>query len=112
MLAAAGVQAAIGRYRQLKAEDPQAYDFSATALIEYAAALIDEQQQGAAVTILEMAAEEFPDAPGVFAALGNALVAENDLPAALAAYRRALTLQPDRRMRRSLQAAIDRLQHR
>ncbi len=92
-----GVDAALERYRALRRDyhGTRAYDFGERPLIEAAG----QQAQGGAteeaVALLELNAEYFPESGQTYTALGETHRTAGNTEAALAAYRRALEINPD-----------------
>lgn len=92
-----GTDAAVERYRALRRDyyGARAYDFRERPLIEAAGTLGQTGQVDAAVALLELNAEFLPESGQTFTALGETHRAAGNTEAALAAYRRALEIDPD-----------------
>jgi tetratricopeptide (TPR) repeat protein len=73
------------------------YDFGERSLNTLAMRLAAQGRQAEARRILELNAEQFPSSAGAAFELGRALEAAGDRDAAIAQYRRALTLQASHR---------------
>ncbi|WOJ96965.1 serine hydrolase [Congregibacter brevis] len=56
---------------------------------------LDRDQSSDAITVFTFSSERFPNSPNTFDSLGEALLSSGDTTAALAQYRRVLTLEPD-----------------
>jgi hypothetical protein len=93
-----GVDSAVAAYRALRTQHYGrfTYDFGERPLSTLAARLTAEGRQAEARRILELNAEQFPSSASAAFELGRALEA-GDRDAAIAQYRRALTLQANHR---------------
>lgn len=103
----AGVDAAIARYRELRehAMDEGAYDFGVWEMMELARMLEADGMVAEAAAMLELNEEFHPRDPAIPRELGTLYEALGRTDAAIAAYRRALGLNPrDRRTLDSLEA--------
>lgn len=94
-----GGDAAAARYRELRAEyfGGRAYDFAAGSLTGAMEALVGEERGADAVALGRVAVEFHGESTVVHTAMGQALEAAGDTGAAVAAYRRALELDPENR---------------
>lgn len=103
---AGGVDALVDRYHELRAEyyGHAAYDFGPAPLADVGTALVATDPD-AAVTVLRLNAELFPDSWQAHFNVGAALQAAGDREGAMAAYRRSLELNPgNREARQRLEA--------
>jgi hypothetical protein len=89
-----GVDSAIAEYGRLRAEEPDAWDFSEGQLEALGDALIRHGKVAEAVAILNLNSEQYPSSPRVWISLGKAQEQANDRNSAIANYRRALDLDP------------------
>ncbi len=102
----AGVDSAIAEYRQLrqKTYGMGVYDFGPITLAELARTLLAENEGDAALAMLRLNVEQYPEHAASHEAIGDILARRGDSAGALAAYERALELQPDnRRLRQKLE---------
>ena len=95
-LADAGLEAALARYAELREEfyGSHSYDFSEFTLPMYAQQLAAREQLDAAIALLQLNAENFPDSYYTQFALAELNSAANNKAAALDAYTRAIELNP------------------
>lgn len=109
-IAAAGVQAGIAQYRQLRAEmlDSGLYDFREPALNIVATTLRDQKKLPEALEVLKFNAEMFPRSVGANVIVGDLAAQLNDAATARSAYRRALELEPGNPAATRGLAAIDK----
>lgn len=89
-----GVGPAVERYRQLKKEQPDAYDFDAEELNLLGAKLLKKGQSREAVEILKLNTEAFPDLAHAHNRVGDAYSEAGQHEHAAQAYRKALALDP------------------
>jgi len=92
-----GLEATIARYNELREQyyGGFAYDFGERTLINFAEALIAQQQAEEAVQILQLNAGHYPESAPTYYAMGEAYVALDDREAAIAQFEKALELLPD-----------------
>ena len=94
IIATDGVDAAVRRYRQLMATDPDGYARGESVLNALGYTLLREKKLAEAIAILELNAEAFPRSANVYDSLGEAYLAAGDRQQAIANFRRALELNP------------------
>jgi tetratricopeptide (TPR) repeat protein len=96
VLRADGVEAAARKYRELRTEylSRGSYDFSERSMNTLAERLMDQKRNREAAVLLEASAEFNQDAAWLQHLLGEARLAEGDKAKALAAFSRALALNP------------------
>lgn len=94
VLHARGAAETINTYRTLRSAQPAAFDFSSWQLDLLGRQLAERGELPAAIAILRLNADQFPDSAGVLEALAEAQALSNDVPGSLATYRRALTRFP------------------
>jgi tetratricopeptide (TPR) repeat protein len=94
-----GAEAAVARYRELRAEFEiaGAFDFREVETNEVSGDLAAEGRIEEAIAILQLNAEYYPESAMVQAGLGDLFVARGDTAAALGAYERGLELEPGNR---------------
>lgn len=87
-----GVDAALAHYRTLRGDAAYAFDEGELNAAGYL--LLGERSTAAAIAILRIATEAYPNSANAFDSLGEAYLAAGDKPAAIAAYTRSLELDP------------------
>lgn len=92
-----GAEAAEARYRELREEyyGRAAYDFGAGSLNGVAESLIDAGDATAALAMIRLNLEFYPDEPYPYGLQAQALVMAGDREAAIASLERAIELAPD-----------------
>jgi tetratricopeptide (TPR) repeat protein len=111
-----GLDSAITRYKELREDyyGRSAYDFSDASLLSAASTIArDSARRGDALSLLRLNLEVNPQSWQSHQQIGQLLERSGDLPGALAAYDKALEVNPRaprflRAMRDSLQARIQR----
>jgi len=86
IIADEGVDAAIGKYKNLKKEQPEAYNFNKEQLNTLAYELLGEGKTKEAIQLFELNVKEFPDYANGFDSLGDGYVAAKDTINAIKAY--------------------------
>lgn len=94
VIAAEGVDAAVQRYRQIKKEQPDRYEFNEWVLNDLGYKLVGRGKLAEAVRILRLNAEEYPASRNVYDSLGDVCYRAGDKPCALQNYRKALERNP------------------
>lgn len=91
-----GVDAALGRYRELKEryEDRGAYDFGETSLNRFGYHLLEKGDTDGAVAIFRLAVEEFPGSANAYDSLAEGYLTGGQRELAEIFYRRSLELDP------------------
>lgn len=89
-----GLDAALARYAELKAKQPDLYDFGEDELNGFGYFLLREKKLPDAVRVFRMNTETFPKSANAQDSLGEALELAGDRAGAIAAYERALRLDP------------------
>ena len=107
LLASSDVQHVVARYRELKATEPQKWDFSEGQLNQWGYALASTGKLTDAIEIFKLNVENFPQSANVYDSLGEAYSRHGDRDLALTSYRKALALDPKST---SAPAAIKRLE--
>jgi tetratricopeptide (TPR) repeat protein len=90
-----GVDAAINQYRDLKAHQLDAYDFSESELNGLGYALLRMKKVDEAVKVFELNVEVYPASANTYDSLGEAFMARGDREKAIANYRKSLELNPN-----------------
>lgn len=94
-LLAEDVEAAVRRYRLLKAERPDEYRFDQWELNRLGYALLREDRIQDAIAIFELNVEEYPEASNPWDSLGEAYMVAGDRDRAIEHYRKSLELDPN-----------------
>lgn len=92
-----GTEAAVERYRLLKREDPEGWDFSERELNLLGYGLLGSGRVDEAITVLSLNAEAYPLSGNCQDSLGEALAAAGRTTDAIRAYARSLELDPTNR---------------
>jgi CubicO group peptidase (beta-lactamase class C family) len=98
-----GVDAAIAKYKELKAANSPKYEFNENALNRVGYDLLDKDRVADAITIFKLNAEEYPKSANVYDSLGEAYTKAGNKRLAIEAYKHSLELDSKN------QDAIDRL---
>jgi CubicO group peptidase (beta-lactamase class C family) len=102
-----GVDAAVAKYRALRRDAAQKYDFAASQLNSLGYELLRRGDVAGAVHIFELNVEQFPDDWNTHDSLGEACERQGDQPRAREQYRRSLALNPGNEHARSRLASPD-----
>lgn len=102
----AGVEAALDRYRTLRADAPDAYDFGEEQLNMLGYHYLGRGDTETAIALFRLNVEQFPDAWNPYDSLGEAYAAAGDRDRAVENYRQALERNPGAQ---SARAALERL---
>jgi imidazolonepropionase-like amidohydrolase len=89
-----GAEAAAKRYRELKTDGAEKWDFAEPELNRLGYALLKEGKPKEAVAVLELNAEAYPRSPNAFDSLSDARLAAGDRAGARAASQKVLELLP------------------
>lgn len=89
-----GPDALAARYRELKAAQPEAWDFGEKALNSFGYELLQEGQAEAAVAVFRLNVEVNPTSGNAWDSLGEGLLAQGSKEEAVKAYAKALELDP------------------
>ena len=98
-----GVDAAVARYRELKASNPNGYDFAEGALNQLGYRLLENNRDADAIRIFKLNVEEYPKSGNAYDSLAEAYAKDGQKQEAIASYRKSLELDPKN------QNAIDKL---
>lgn len=94
VLVADGIDAAEARYREIRASGAPGYDLGEDELNALGYALLARGETEAAIRILALNVEAYPEAWNPHDSLGEAYLAAGDSERAIASYQRALALNP------------------
>ena len=91
----AGIHAAAARYRKLKAEQPEQYDFREPELNTLGYALMNEAQKvKEAIEVFKLNVEAHPKSSNVYYGLGEAYARDGEKALAIHYYQKALEVNP------------------
>jgi Amidohydrolase family len=88
------VESAIKQYRELRATQPDKYDFGEDELNTLGYQLLGSKQRKAAIQILQLNVEAYPDSDNTYDSLGEAYMANGDKELASKNYKKSLELNP------------------
>ena len=94
---AKGADAAVARYRELKATQKEVYEFAEPVLNVLGYQLLGQGNVAAATAFFRLNAEEYPDSSNVYDSLAEALMAAGSKTDAIRNYARSLELDPANR---------------
>ncbi len=94
VIEAEGVEQAVARYRTLKTEQPDAYEFGEQELNRLGYYYLNKGDTETAIRIFQLNVEVFPEAANPYDSLGEAYLAAGDRAQAAASYRKSLELNP------------------
>ena len=89
-----GVDAAVKQYRELKAQQPDGFDFSERELIGCGYQLIHLKKYKEAIEIFKLSVEAYPQSYNTYDSLAEAYMDNGDNELAIANYQRSLQLNP------------------
>jgi CubicO group peptidase (beta-lactamase class C family) len=89
-----GVAAAIRRYRELKAQNANEYDFSEMELNALGYQLLQMKRVAEAIEIFKLNVEAYPQAANTYDSLGEAYMTHGDKDLAITNYKKSLELNP------------------
>jgi tetratricopeptide (TPR) repeat protein len=92
---ASGIEAAVKQYRELKATQPAAYDFSEGEFIGLGYALLHQKRYKDAIEIFKLSVEAYPDSYNTYDSLGEAYMDDGEKDLAIVNYEKSLQLKPD-----------------
>ena len=94
-LVADGIDAAVRRYRVLRAEQPEGWQFAEGELNTLGYQLLQRNMVPEAIAVFQLNVEAYPDAFNTYDSLGEAYMIAGDPELAVANYQRSLELNPD-----------------
>jgi tetratricopeptide (TPR) repeat protein len=89
-----GAEAAVKQYHELRAAQPEAYDFREKQLNNLGYQLIGMKRIKDAIVILKLNAEAYPQSSNVYDSLGEACLDNGDTTLAIENYEKSLQLDP------------------
>jgi len=89
-----GIDAAVERYYELKAEEPEAYDFSEGELNSLGYFFLRRGEVDTALRVFQLNVEAYPEASNPYDSLGEAYMESNNRDLAIENYQRSLELNP------------------
>ena len=93
-IAGQGIEQAMETFHDLKAKNPDAYNFAESELNRLGYKLLEQGLTTEALHVFQLNAVAYPSSANVYDSLGQAYVALGDRERALAAYAKALALNP------------------
>ena len=94
VILAEGPEAGVRKYQELKKTAAEQYDFSEPELNRLGYQLLGERKYQAAVSVLKLNTESYPDSPNVYDSLAEAYLRNNQPELAVASYRKVLAKLP------------------
>jgi CubicO group peptidase (beta-lactamase class C family) len=94
VIESAGIDAAVARYRELKEEEPEAYDFGEGELNSLGYFYLRRGEVDTALRIFQLNVEAYPEASNPYDSLGEAYMEAGERDLAVENYRRSLELNP------------------
>ncbi len=88
------VAAAVKLYREMKANEPNAYDFGEGELNTVGYRLLEMKKVGESIEIFKLNVEMYPDASNPYDSLGEAYLALGDTALAIKNYKRSVEIDP------------------
>ena len=89
-----GIAAGVRRYAELKASQPDAYNFGESELNTLGYKLLQQGRVDEAVEVLKLNAATYPESANVYDSLGEAYAARGETELAIENYRKTLTIDP------------------
>jgi hypothetical protein len=93
-ITSSGVDAALAQYRELKATQPNTYNFDEDQLNSLGYRLIGERKFNDAIRIFQLNVDVFPQSANVYDSLAEAYMDAGNKPQAIAGYKKSLELNP------------------
>ncbi len=90
-----GIDAALKQYRELKASQPDAYDFEENEFIGLGYGLLSRKKFTEAIEIFKLSVEAYPQSYNTYDSLGEAYMDNGDKDLAIKNYKLSLQLKPD-----------------
>ncbi len=94
-ITSAGIEDAKKQYRQLKVDEPNAYNFDEPELNNLGYQFIRDKKFKEAIAVFELNVESYPQSSNVYDSLGEAYLNDGDKPDATANYQKSLKLNPN-----------------
>src|SRR5262247_1376237 len=95
IITAEGIDSAAGKYRELKKNQPAAYDFQERELNELGYNLLGQKKIKEAIKVFQLNVEAYPESSNVYDSLGEAYMLNGDKPPAIENYEKSLKLNPN-----------------
>ncbi len=89
-----GIDSAVSEYKQLKAQEPDVFDFSEDELNYLGYWLLKQKRIDDAIKIFKLNISSFPKSSNVYDSMGEALLAKGDTAAAIGNYKKSVELNP------------------
>lgn len=94
-ISAEGVEAAVAQYHQLRKEQAGEYDFQEAELNTLGYKLLGETKYQAAIAILKLNTETYPNSPNTYDSLAEAYMRSGERESAIKYYEKTLAMLPD-----------------
>jgi hypothetical protein len=101
-----GIDAMIAKYKEIKANEPDIYNFKEGQLNSLGYTFLKGNNLDAAIAILKLNAEEYPNSFNVYDSLGEACMINGDIANAILNYEKSLELNPDNENARNMIAKM------
>jgi CubicO group peptidase (beta-lactamase class C family) len=95
IIATEGIDSAAGKYRDLKKNQPGAYDFQERELNELGYNLLGQKKIKEAVKVFQLNVEAFPESSNVYDSLGEGYMLNGEKTPAIENYEKSLKLNPN-----------------
>jgi CubicO group peptidase (beta-lactamase class C family) len=89
-----GIEAGVAQYRDLKAKQPNVYDFTEPQLNQLGYQLLQTNKRKEAIEIFKLNVEAYPQSANVYDSLGEAYMVEGNNEQAIVNYKKSLELNP------------------
>jgi CubicO group peptidase (beta-lactamase class C family) len=89
-----GIEAGVAQYRDLKAKQPNVYDFSEPQLNQLGYQLLQTNKRKEAIEIFKLNVEAYPQSANAYDSLGEAYMVEGNNEQAIVNYKKSLELNP------------------
>jgi CubicO group peptidase (beta-lactamase class C family) len=89
-----GIAAGVAQYRDLKAKQPNVYDFTEPQLNQLGYQLLQTNKRKEAIEIFKLNVEAYPQSANVYDSLGEAYMVEGNNEQAIVNYKKSLELNP------------------
>lgn len=94
MIKTEGVDSAVGKYRDLKKNQPNSYDFQEGELNGLGYNLINQKKIKEAIKVFQLNVEAYPESSNVYDSLGEGYMINGDKALAIENYEKSLKLNP------------------
>jgi CubicO group peptidase (beta-lactamase class C family) len=95
IITAEGIESAAGKYRDLKKNQPDAYDFQEGQLNNLGYNLLRQKKIKEAIKVFQLNVEAYPESSNVYDSLGEAYMLNGEKASAIENYEKSLKLNPN-----------------